>query len=177
MLKEPFDIFKACMQSKTDLKHCCPAVGFKSGAACTLKPLEKLVQYKFEVDVEKDLEKKADDFFVKLRIIADSLYNAECNVEAFAVYILAIIARLDYMPQKKIFDMHGAYFEGNMDEFFAEFRRVIHSRITEKMVDTVMEIWNRIHSLASSLDSFARFEKEIQWFLDTYKYQNIEFKR
>lgn len=141
------------------------------------KTLKQLVEYHFEVNEEKDSERKTDDFCCKLSKIADSLADAEYSAEAFAVYTLAMIAGLDYVPQKRIFAMYDTYFDGNTDTLFSECRRLLHSQIQEKMVDTVMNMWEKMKPLVSFQDSFSDMAKEIRWFSDTYKHGYIEFKR
>ncbi len=161
--------------------------------------LEELIYYKFELDNEwndalnekERNEDKCYEFAQKLSEIADYFVQVNCNIEAFLVYVLAMIAYITYLSKKSLCQEVCKYLklENNVESFknsffsfeknilYKEWEEALHCPIEENMVDMLLHLWEDIEELMIPQEIISKYEVIIQWFLDTYQYQNIEFKR
>lgn len=188
----------------------------------TIVLFEKLIYYKFEMDNKwndevdgKELEKEGNqkernkkernedscyDFSQKLSEIAYYLVQVNCNIEAFPLYILAMIAYIVNLPKKSLCQEvcnylklenseDGKNSENSVESFrnsfslfeknilYKEWEQALHCPIEENMVDRLLYLWEDIETLMMPQEMISKYEVTIQWFLDTYQYQDIEFKR
>ncbi len=161
--------------------------------------LEELIYYKFELDNEwndalnekERNEDKCYDLAQKFSQIAYYFVQVDCNIEAFRLYILAMIAYISYLPKKSLCQEVCKYLklENNVTNFknsfssfeknilYKEWEEALHCPIEENMVDMILHLWEDIEALMMPQEMISKYEVTMQWFLDTYQYQNIEFKR
>ncbi|MGN0466730.1 MAG: NB-ARC domain-containing protein [Lachnospiraceae bacterium] len=143
----------------------------------TLKLYYKAIEYFFEICEEKEKEQKVDDFRRKLADCAYYLIAADWEREGFIIYIIAIIISIDINQEKGfLYDMEK-YVEGDYKILLTVFSQKLHGAISDKNIDDVIGIYERLVPLLKKDSSLHGFSDELKWFSDTYQHQNIEFKR
>ena len=144
---------------------------------------------KFEIDSELGKKEKIDekwsDFAWKLCEIADCLAIVKCNMEAFYLYLLAMVICINNSISKSFFQdicIHSSrdksFFQNICIKVLQrEWKKALYSLVKESEVDTLIRFWERIEKLGLEQEIISEYKIDMEWFFATYQYQNIEFKR
>ena len=137
---------------------------------------------KLEQEDDLDYDERDMRLFVwDLEKQAEILADAGLSQEAFVLYIMAMIVHSDNNQAAQFFNSVDSYFAGEWNLLYEVFEKVIHQKVTKPQVDHLMDVLEYLQR--DEMNDFwngskaEAFRKQIDWFVDTYCHDEIEFKR
>ncbi len=128
-------------------------------------------------DDEDFIGKNAWKFRDSLIQCAEKLKEAQREKEAFWIYMISIIAGVKGKVPKEWQRAGDILAVKKQKDVLSEISSVLHGTITNKDVDDIINIYERVKLVLEQDGELKELEREFVWFSVTYQYGNIEFKR